>query len=113
MDELTNDAKYFLAVAYKQYLENTKAGLPKSKARLLGDIPDMKTALFPEWQRQDIAELSNNLKNEGFIESEQYWGPFPTEIQLTSKAIAYGEQKFKRELNTVIDGILKLKKLIF
>lgn len=113
MDELTNDAKYYLAVAYKQYLENVKAGLPKSKARFLGDIPDMQTALFPDWQRQDIADLSYELKDQGYIELAQYYTALPSEIQLTSKAVAYGEQKFAREINSVVDGILKLKKLIF
>lgn len=113
MDELTNDAKYYLAVAYKQYLENIKTGLPKSKARFLGDIPDMQTALFPDWQRQDIADVTRNLEKLDYLNFEQYWGPFPTEIKLTDAAIAYNEQAFTRNLNSVVDGILKLKKLIF
>lgn len=113
MDELTNDAKYYLAVAYEQYLKNVKAGLSKPKARYLGDIPDMQTALFPEWHKQDIADLSNELRLAGFVELDQYWGPFPSNIKLTTKAVSYGEQKFAREINSVVDGILKLKKLIF
>lgn len=113
MDELTNDAKYFLTVGYKCYLDKIANGASKKNARLLGDIPDIQESLFPEWKNQDIADLSDELKDQGYVSSEQYWGPFPSEIRLTTKSIAYNEQKFKRDAHAVVDGIIKLKQLIF
>ncbi|PIO83565.1 hypothetical protein BSQ39_08310 [Loigolactobacillus backii] len=111
--ELTNDAKYFLAIAYKKYLTDIKNGLSKQKSKYLDDVPTIQTTLISEWSRQDISDLVEELQEQGFLDTEQYWGPFPSEIQLTNKAIIYNEEKFKRNTATVVDFIAKLKSLIF
>lgn len=111
--ELTNDAKYFLAIAYKKYLTDIKDGLSKQESRYLDDVPTIQTNLIPEWSRQDISDLVKELKEQGFLDTKQYWSPFPSEIQLTSKAIVYNEEKFKRNTANVVDFIVKLKGLIF
>ncbi|AUV72577.1 hypothetical protein C1940_08905 [Lactiplantibacillus plantarum subsp. plantarum] len=112
MDELTNDAKYFLAVTYKQYLNNIDNGSSKHDARELGDAPDFKQ-LFPEWEIQDISDTANELKNIGYVKSDQYWCPYPSNVELTSKAIVYCKQRFKRDVKSIMKTIIDLKSLLF
>ncbi|GKT03426.1 hypothetical protein [Furfurilactobacillus entadae] len=113
-DELTNDEKYYLSVLYKEYLTRINAGTNKKEAKFFDNVVTLNASLFPEWSRKEISEIIDELKDAGFATCEHYmnYAGMASEIKITSKAVAYGEQKFKRNLNSVINGIATIKKLI-
>lgn len=113
-DELTNDEKYYLSVLYKEYLTRVNSGTNKNDAKYFDSVVTLNNSLFPEWSRRDISETIDELSDAGFATCEHYlaYAGMAFEIKITSKTVAYGEQKFKRNLNFVLNGIATLKKII-
>lgn len=89
-----------LCLIYKQYLDNKKNGLSKSKANKFhtGNIESD----FPGENREDFRDTLNELKKAQYI-SLDIIGIY----SITDDGIIYMENRFKNNINEITDFIAK------
>lgn len=110
-EELTKDAKYLLAAAYSQYLEQIKLGTLKSDAKNIGHAQVIKDNLMPEWQLEDVNETCFELKHAGFFNTTG-GSHIAYSNSISNKGIVYMENQFKDNLSNVFKFMKEIKDLI-
>ncbi len=110
--EITKDADYLLCVLYKEYKFRRADGLSKQQARFFGDAEDIFNCIFKEWDLEDLEAACGELKETGFINC-YYADDTACSIFLSNKAFIYMENRFKNNMESLLDYITKIKKIIF
>lgn len=109
-DDLTHDSYLVLLIMYHDYLKSRKLGFPIRKSRYF-DPFELHDNQFGQYTREDFYDLIRELDRHGYV-NVTYGNNIPMRVNLSDKAIRFGENKFKNQINKVINGILKIKSLI-
>lgn len=96
---LTKSSDKLLCIVYKEFLSRTKSGIPKANAVYFDTLTIDK--LFPA---KDIEFELGELLHNDFIEKN-----IIDEFSITSKGIAYMENRLGRTIDKVVDYISKIK----
>lgn len=101
---LTNSADSLLKAMYSEYLTKVKDGLSSTESSCFGEISTIRNTFFPNSHPDDVRASVFMLKTNGLIygrcgDNTLY------EIHLTSKGIAYCENRWKRNLSELRDWL--------
>lgn len=109
--QLTKDADAMICVLYKNYLQRRKSGESKRSAKHFQGSEEIHAELMPKWSFEDVDETCRELSRAGFLDC--LFADDVTEIaDLSDTAIIYMENRFKKNLSSLIDYIGCLKPLI-
>lgn len=108
MDTMTKDAKYLLAVIYKEYLLDINNGVSKNVAKQIGSSETINNKLVPDKLFDDVDETMRELERSYFLENF-YADDVVYQSTLTDKSIVYMETKLVRGLKDLTEFLLKLK----
>ncbi|CRH18865.1 conserved hypothetical protein [Carnobacterium maltaromaticum] len=108
MDTMTKDAKYLLAVIYKEYLLDINNGVSKNVAKQIGSSETINNKLVPDKLFDDVDETMRELERSYFLENF-YADDVVYQSTLTDKSIVYMETKLVRGLKDMTEFLLKLK----
>lgn len=113
MDEikLTKDSDYLLCSLYKDYLRKRADGIPKTAAINVGGSEEIQKEIFPKWSVEDVDATCRELCNAGMLKGFAA-DNIVYEATLSDQAIIYMENRFERNINTVMDYIIKIKSMI-
>ncbi|MCR0330132.1 hypothetical protein MKA37_03155 [[Clostridium] innocuum] len=108
MDDLTKEQQLLLSEMYKDYLDLCDT-LPSEKANNFGSSKDIKHKYLESSSDEYLTVLCSKLKSKGYITGMNYDNSV-FNISLTDKTIIYFEQKFSRNIKSVLNFISALKK---
>lgn len=112
MDDLTNDAKFLLSKMYAEYIKRRKDKVPKQNAVKFSSDLEIHEKLMPDWSLEDTNFTCLELKKHEYITSMHVTDYIFDNVCLTTKAIAYMENKFKDKTDEVLEYAAKIKGLI-
>ncbi len=108
--ELTKDAEYLLCTLYKVYSEKLKSGISKAQARCFGSSEDIFTNYLSEWLFEDVNTTCYELKHAEML-SILNADNIAYSVSLTDKAIIYMENRFKNNIEELLNFIANLRKI--
>lgn len=104
--QITKDSEKLITVMYKQYLENRKSGMAKSRAACLGSSHTIHESLLPKWSFKDVDDTCRELNRAGLVSC--IWADnIAFRVSISDSGIIYMENRFKNGLAEVIDFIAK------
>lgn len=109
--KLTKDSDYLICSLYKSYIEKRSNGMSKLQASCTGSAEDIQKELFPNWSLEDVDATCRELDRAGMLQCF-YADDMVYESTLSDQAIIYMENRFERNINTVMDYIAKIKSMI-
>ena len=109
--ELTKDSDYLICSLYKSYLQKRSNGSSKIQASNTGSSEEMQKELFPNWTLDDVDATCRELDRAGLLHCF-YADDVVYTSTLSDQAIIYMEHRFERNINTVMDYIVKIKSMI-
>lgn len=110
-EKLTNDAKYLLSSMYKLYLERIDNGDSKKSANHFGSSYDIKNALLPNEDVDNVDIYAKELSDKGFLITT-YGSNIIWTSKLSTEAIAFMQHKFGNNIKSIAKGIFEISKLI-
>lgn len=111
MCALTKESEYLLLSFGRYFLENRKKGKSKFDSKQLGSAENIHQSIAQEISVPDIEDSCEELAKEGYLHLDGYFDGF--DAQITDKTVIYIENKFKNDLSSVIDRIIKIKEIFF
>ena len=104
--DLTRDSEKLICVLYRNYLEQIKSGIPKSKAKSFGSSRAIHQQLCPDWLFENVDETCRELSRAELLNC--FWADnIAYQVSLSDSAIIYMENRFKNGLLDVIDFLTK------
>ncbi|MFR0815359.1 MAG: hypothetical protein ACLSIL_13305 [Enterococcus casseliflavus] len=108
---LTKESEYVLTAMYKEFLDRYNQGVPRDKAKIFGHQDNIFkfVDIFPE---QDLTGLLQELKEKSMIIAKPssnifYW------VAMTTDSIIFMENRVGRNINKIVDWLIKTKQLLF
>jgi hypothetical protein len=109
--QLTKDADALICLLYKQYCQKLKDGVPKMQAKMFGSSEDIQKTVAPKWTFEDVDETCRELDRSGLIECF-YADDIAYQTWLTDIGITYMENRFKNNLDNVLDYLNKIRNIL-
>ncbi|NLT98361.1 MAG: hypothetical protein GXW96_09485 [Christensenellaceae bacterium] len=107
---LSRDADALICVLYNSYLQRIKQGEKRSSAVLFGGSESIQSEI-PNWDTDRIDEACRELDRNNYLTCV-YGDDVVVEAALTSDAIVYMEQRFKRGLDEVLGYIQTIRSIL-
>lgn len=108
---LTKDSDYLICSLYNSYLQKRSNGLSKIQSSSTGSSEKIQKEFFPKWTVDDVDATCRELDRAGLLDCF-YADDMVYESILSDKAIIYMEHRFERNVNTIMDYIVKIKSMI-
>lgn len=105
---VSNDAAKSLYILYREYLNRRSRGTDKIDALRFGSSSNIRNDFLSECSISDVDSICHELKCAGFMDCRSYDNHVMFS-SLTSEAIVYMENRFKKGISEVIDAISKLR----
>ena len=100
---MTKDADKMLCCLYREYLNRINAGSSKTSARQFTTEYITSDDILSKWHPDDVDTVKKELSRTGYLKTY-----VSGKYLFTDEGIAYMENRFKNNLNEVIDFIAKL-----
>jgi hypothetical protein len=108
---LTKDADALICLLYKQYCQKLKDGVPKTQAKIFGGLEDIQKTIAPKWTLEDLDETCKELDRSGLLKCH-YADNIVWFAQLSDTGIIYMENRFKNNLDNVLDYLNKIRNIL-
>ena len=108
--QLSKDNDFLICNLYKNYLEQTKNGIPKSKARWLGSSDKIQENLIKDWSKEDVATACWELHSKGLLKCSP-GNNIAYTTYLTDEGIIYMENRFPGTTNKALKLVIETIKL--
>ena len=109
--EITKDSDYLICSLYKAYLQKRSNGMNKIQASSMVGSEEIQKELFPNWSIEDVDATCRELHRAELLHCF-FADDIVYESVLSDKAIIYMENRFKNNVDTVMDYIAKIKSMI-
>ena len=109
--ELTKDSDYLICSLYRSYLQKRSKGMTKLQASLTGSSESIQKEFFPKWPVEDVDATCRELDRVKMLHCF-YADNIVYESSLSDQAIIYMENRFKNNVKSIMDYILKIKSMI-
>lgn len=109
--KLTKESDYLICAIYKDYLEKRKNGMPKSKAKMYGGSKQIHQDILPKWLFEDVDETCLELSRAGLVKCFSA-DNIVLRLIITDDGIIYMENRFKNNVKSVFDYMVKIKEFI-
>ena len=109
--QLTKDADALICLLYKQYCQKLKDGVPKTQAKMFGSSEDIHKTIAPKWTFEDVDETCRELSRAGLLEC-RYADNIVWFAQLSDTGIIYMKNRFKNNLDNVLDYLNKIRNIL-
>lgn len=108
---LTKSADAVISALYKSFLEKHKNGKTQSLARYFGGSEYLMNEFFPTWSIDDIDESLRELHAFGLVDCF-FCDDTVGELCLSSHGIAFMENRFSNNVNTVLEWLGKIRSFL-
>ena len=109
--KLTKESDFMICQLYKNYLEQRKAGISKIQAKHIGGSHQIHKSIFNKWLFEDVEETMLELNRAGLLHCISA-DNLVLDSFLTDSAIIYMENRFKNNVQSVLDYLGKIKSAI-
>jgi len=109
---LTKEADALICLLYKQYLEKRKNGLSRQKAKDFGSPINIHQSIVPKWNFEDVDDVCRELERVDLINILNKTLDGNCQVELSDNGIVYMENRFKNNVNEVLEHLGKIKDLI-
>lgn len=106
--ELTNEAENLLKLLYSLYRCRREEGKGRVTSNYFESAEQIQRDYLPQMEFEDVFDLCKELYSEGCIAGTRASGSIIS-IELTYAALVYGEQKFKRNVQELLEWIAAIK----
>ncbi|WP_281673249.1 hypothetical protein [Staphylococcus auricularis] len=111
MNDIRKKTEYVLKKIYKIYLERIKDGKTESESKYFGSCENLLDNYFLGFTFDELHDCINELSEKNYLKVE-YGSNKPAEITLENNSIIYFENRYSKNVKSVLDDLSKLKNLL-
>jgi len=111
VDKLTNKCNFVITQLYKIHLDRLEDGMALSRSKKFGSAKSINENFFIGWDLDTLCECINELDEQGLL-TVFYASDKPVRVSLENQAIFTMENLHKKNIQSVVKELTKLKTLI-
>lgn len=109
--KISKEADILICLLYKQYCDQRKGRVPKSKAKMFGSSEDIQEAILPKWSPEDVDDTCRELGKAKLLDCF-YADDIAYIVHLTDEGIVYMENRFENNFKSLLEYLESLMNIL-